>query len=140
LGAEAAVNGRTDDLRYGDSPRRDGSTSWLTPLPLWSGILAGPVAWALDLTVGYAIVHWTCNNQRAAVLRAITPAALLLVGLGAVASYVALQRTEGDEPTDGGRPRQRARFMALLGLTLCAFFALTIVALAIPKWVLDVCD
>jgi hypothetical protein len=134
------MNGRPDDLHYGMSPRRDGATSWLTPLPLWSGILAGPLAWALDLTVGYAIVKWTCNSQRAVVLRAITPAALLIVGLGAIASYVALQQTKGDEPTDGGRPRQRARFMALLGLTLCAFFALTIVALAIPKWVLDVCD
>jgi hypothetical protein len=139
LGAEAAVNGRSDDLHYGEH-RQDGGTAWLTPLPLWSGILAGPVAWALELTVSYAIVQWTCTSQRESVLRAIMPVALLIVGLGAVASYVALQRTRGDEPTDGGRPRQRARFMALLGLTLCALFALTIVAGAIPAWVLDVCD
>ena len=42
LGAETAVSGdqrlRRDDVR------------WLSPLPLWTGILAGPVAWALDLT------------------------------------------------------------------------------------------
>ena len=24
---------------------------WLSPLPLWTGILAGPLAWALDLTI-----------------------------------------------------------------------------------------
>ena len=43
-------------------------------------------------------------------------------------------------PTDGGDPRQRARFMAILGLTSCALFALAIVAGAIPRWVLDACQ
>ena len=40
---------------------------------------------------------------------------------------MALRRTAGDVPTDGGEPRQRARFMAILGLTSSALFALTIV-------------
>ena len=48
--------------------------------------------------------------------------------------------TAGDVPTDGGHPRQRARFMAILGLTSCALFALTILAGAIPQWVLDACQ
>jgi hypothetical protein len=29
--------------------------------------------------------------------------------------------------------------MAILGLTACAFFALAIVAGAIPRWILDAC-
>ena len=45
-----------------------------------------------------------------------------------------------DVPTDGGRPRQRARFMAVLGLASCALFALQILAGAIPHWVLDACQ
>ena len=36
MGAQTAVSAR--DVR------------WLTPLPLWAGILAGPMAWAFDLT------------------------------------------------------------------------------------------
>jgi hypothetical protein len=109
-------------------------------LPLWAGILAGPAAWALDLSISYAMVKWTCTSQREALLHAITPAALLLVAGGAAVSFMALQHTSGDTPTDGGQPRQRARFMAILGLTSSALFALTILAGAIPRWVLDACQ
>jgi hypothetical protein len=127
LGAEVVVS-------------REQSVRWLTPLPLWTGIFAGPVAWALDLTISYAIVKWTCSSQREIILHAITPAALALVAIGAVAATLALRQTAGDGPEDGGEPRQRARFMAMLGLTSSALFALTIVAGAIPRWVLDACQ
>jgi hypothetical protein len=128
LGAKADVAGRPDDLRH------------LTPLPLWTGILAGPIAWALDLTASYALVKWTCLSQRESLLHGITIAALAIIGCGAVFSFLALQATSADQPEDGGRPRQRARFMAILGLTACALFALTVVAGAIPRWVLDACQ
>ena len=59
---------------------------------------------------------------------------------GALVAWVALQQTTADASTDGGQPRQRARFMAILGLTSSALFALAIVALAIPRWVLDACQ
>jgi hypothetical protein len=113
---------------------------WITPLPLWTGILAGPVAWALDLTASYALVKWTCTTRRGAMMHAITPAALALVGIGALLSVLALRQTAADGPDDGGLPRQRARFMAVLGLTSCALFGLTIVAGAIPRWVFDACQ
>ena len=113
---------------------------WLSPLPLWTGILAGPVAWALDLSISYALVKWTCASQRQAVLHATTSAALVVVAGGAVLSFIPLQRTAEDTPTDGGDPRQRARFMAILGLAASALFALAIVAGAIPRWVLDACQ
>ena len=129
MGAEADLGRDTDR-----------GVQWLTPLPLWSGILSGPLAWALDLSVSYAIVKWTCSSQRQTVLHAITPAALLIVGAGALVLWLSLQQTGSDQPTDGGEPRQRARFMAILGLTSCALFALTIVAGAIPRWVLDACQ
>jgi len=126
LGAETDVAG--DDVR------------WLSPLPLWTGILAGPVAWALDLSLSYALVKWSCVSQRPEALHAITLGALTLVAGGAVLSGIALRVTAADVPTDGGTPRMRARFMAILGLTSCALFALTILAGAIPRWVLDACQ
>ena len=113
---------------------------WLTPLPLWTGILAGPIAWAFDLTASYALVKWVCHTSRYGALQLITLASLAIVlGAGAV-SWAALRRTADDVPTDGGRPRQRARFMAVLGLASCALFALQIIAGAIPHWVLDACQ
>ena len=112
---------------------------WLSPLSLWSGILAGPFAWAGDLGVSYALVKWTCLHQREGMLRLITLAALLVVATGASMSWLALQRTT-DLPTDGGEPRQRAHFMAVLGLASSALFALAIAAGGIPRWVLDACQ
>jgi hypothetical protein len=126
LGAQTAVD--TSDVR------------WLAPLPLWTGILAGPIAWAFDLTASYASVKWVCHTQRYAVLPLITIGSLVIVVAAAVISWTTLIRTAADVPTDGGRPRQRARFMAVLGLASCALFALQIIAGAIPHWVLDACQ
>jgi len=117
-----------------------GAHRWLTPLPLWAGILAGPFAWAFDLGVSYAVVKWVCHTRNDAVLPLLTVGSLSFVGCGAVLSWNALNRTADEVPTDGGRPRQRARFMALLGLASCALFAVQILAGAIPHWVLDACQ
>ena len=112
---------------------------WLTPLPLWVGIVAGPVAWAVYLTTAYAIVRWTCQAGTELPFLLLTLGALAVNAVGAAVSWSALRRTQGDRPEDGARPRQRARFMAILGLATSALFALTIVAGAIPWWVLDAC-
>ena len=113
---------------------------WLAPLPLWTGILAGPIAWAFDLTASYASVKWVCHTRTYGILPLITLASLAVVGVAAVISWKALRCTADDVPTDGGRPRQRARFMAVLGMASCALFALQIIAGAIPHWVLDACQ
>jgi hypothetical protein len=126
LGAQSAVNA--------------GDVRWLTPLPLWAGILAGPIAWAFDLTASYAVVKWVCHTGRQGVLPMITIASLAIVLGGAALAWAALTRTANDTPTDGGRPRQRARFMAVLGLASCALFTLQILAGAIPPRVLDACQ
>jgi hypothetical protein len=126
LGAETAV--------------KAGDVRWLTPLPLWIGILAGPIAWAFDLTASYALVKWVCHTNRYGVLTLVTLASLAIVAGGATVSWTALMHTTNDVPTDGGRPRQRARFMAVLGFAACGLFALQILAGAIPRWVLDACQ
>jgi hypothetical protein len=147
LGAEADVTGRSDGVQYDasalrgdDGGLRPGDVRWLSPLALWTGILAGPVVWAIDLTASYALAKWTCLTGRRGILHAIMFGSLLIVAGGAVVSSIALRHAAGDEPTDGGRPRQRARFMAILGLTVSALLALQIVSTAIPQWVLDACE
>jgi hypothetical protein len=127
------------DLLGAETDLAPGDTRWLSPLPLWTGILAGPVAWAFDLTVRYALVKWTCSSQRDGLLHLITIGCFVAVSVGAVIAWVSLQHTTAGLPTHGGQPRERARFMAILGLTSSALFALTIVAAAIPQWVLDAC-
>ena len=112
---------------------------WLSPLPLWTGILAGPIAWAFDLMASYAVVKWVCHTSHYAILPIITTASLAIVVGAAAIAWNALMHTSNDASTDGGQPRQRARFMAVLGLASCGLFALQILAGAIPHWVLDAC-
>lgn len=123
-----------------ESVVESGDLRWLRPLPLWTGILAGPMAWACDLTASYASVKWVCHTSGSGVLLSITIGSLIVVLVGAAIAWTALMRTAGDAPTDGGHARQRARFMAVLGLASCALFALQILAGAIPQLVLDACQ
>ena len=57
-------------------------------------------------------MKWVCHTQHHGVLPLITLVSLADRRGGAVLSWNALMRTANDTPTDGGRPRQRARFMA----------------------------
>jgi hypothetical protein len=97
---------------------------------LWAGVLAGPIGWASDLGISYAIVKRTCGNQHTIVLHIVTLAAVIVIAAGAFFAWRSL----------GQADRDRVRFMAALGLLSCAFFALVVVATAIPEWVLNACQ
>jgi hypothetical protein len=111
----------------------------LTPFALWAGIVAGPAAWAADLTLSYALVKPACESARHGVLQAITGGSLLVIAGGVFFSWRALQAAGIDGPTDGGSELQRARFMAVLGLATGALFTVQVLAGAVPRWVLDAC-
>jgi hypothetical protein len=88
----------------------------------------------------YALVQWVCQTRSHGVLDLIAAASFAVVIAAAAISWQAWKRSSADGPTDGGRPRQRARFMALLGLASSALFALQIIAGAIPTRVIDACQ
>ena len=116
---------------------------WFSVAPgvwlLWGGLLAGPVAWALNLTISYALVQWTCSTHLAAVLRLVPIGALALTAAGAAASWTALRRAEDRGVADGARPVDRGKFMATIGLLVSASFALAIVSTLVPQVLLDAC-
>jgi hypothetical protein len=116
-----------------------GSFSWGYRLAaLWGGLAAGPVAWAALLQTNYVLSYVACEQRHAWMLHVVTAAALLLVALGARMAWVAAPGLGiDDEPASPGL--SRARFMAVCGLTLCAFFALVILATEIPVLVLRPC-
>jgi hypothetical protein len=105
----------------------------------WLGLLAGPVAWAVDLTASYSLVKWTCGSQHTSVLHLIDFAAVIVIAAGAWASWTALRAAPGAARLDGGAPFDRGRFMAILGLVVCALFLAAIVAAEVPRLVLDAC-
>jgi hypothetical protein len=95
---------------------------------LWLGILAGPVAWILQLLVSYPLAQNSCHaefrSQHPLALEAIAGAALLLVGAGAITAWRAREAVPADASPNGGRSIDRAHFMAT----------------AIPTWILHACQ
>ena len=107
---------------------------------LWGAILAGPVAWALDLAISYSLVAWTCGGGPSTVLRLISFFSLALIGAGAFLAWRAMQSVPPGTPEDGSRPDHRGYFMARLGLLMCGLFGAVVIAGAVPRWVLNACQ
>jgi hypothetical protein len=111
---------------------------------LWFGILAGPVAWVLQLSISYPLAQLSCHaefrGQHPIALEVIAAAALLLTGSGAMTAWRAFEAVPAGASGTGGRSIDRARFMAGLGLLFTALFAMVVIATAIPTWILHACQ
>lgn len=92
----------------------------------WTGVLAGPFAWAVDLQARFALVHYICVNHAGWIMWLITIAALAVTLFGLLCSWWGW--------TD------ETRFMAIGGLFIGGMFALAIVAMTIPDLFLRACD
>lgn len=107
-----------------------------TPWTIWLGLLGAPLAFALLLSVSYALVPWACVEQRGFVLHAVSA---LAVAVGIFAGWTAW-RAWREESTKGGDPiAERRRFLALSAVLLSAFFLLVILVLEIPNLILEPC-
>jgi hypothetical protein len=106
---------------------------------LWGGVLAGPVAWLLELETSYAVTGWVCRSGHHWVLHAATAVALA-IALGGAAAATGARRTFGrrsaEEPRTVG---ERRSFLVVSGVGLSLMFALVIAATAVPKLVLSPC-
>src|SRR3954452_844749 len=98
--------------------------------PLWTGILTGPVAFAVAFETKYALIAWICDHKGEWIFWAITIAALLICAFGAFESW------RGGASEDS----KRVRFMSMSGLALNAAFAMAIIAMAIPHLYLGACE
>ncbi len=102
---------------------------------LWYGVLVGPGAWALDEGLSYAITQHACSTGQYYILHVISVICFLLAATGIAAG--ALERMAAQK---AGSVRDRSLFMAHLGIVTSLTFALVIVALAVPRWILTPCD
>jgi hypothetical protein len=110
---------------------------------LWAGVLTGPVVWAALLETNYVLSYVACEQRHTWMLYAATLVALALIGLAGFGAWRAAPPSgaleqPSHEPERTGE--MRARFMAIGGLALCAFFALVIIVTAIPAVVLQPCS
>ena len=110
---------------------------------LWAGLLAGPLAWAALLESNYVMSYVACEQRHTWMLHLATAVSLALIGLAALAAWHAAPPLGEDEHESGNTDRAamlRARFMAMGGLTLCAWFAIVLIATEIPALVLHPCS
>ncbi len=106
---------------------------------LWAGVLLGPVAWALDEGLSYALEQHSCSTGHVYVLHVISLICLLLALSGAAISWRQLSIV-GAGSEEGGSIRDRSWWMARLGIAMGIGFAIVIVALAVPKFLLSPCS
>lgn len=107
----------------------------------WTGLLAGPVAWGLQMQTNYALVPWVCMKGGEILLYLVTVLALLVTAVGAFAAWRAWSEGGREEETDGGAGViSRTRFMGALGLLLSAMFFVVIIAQAIPGFFFHPCQ
>jgi hypothetical protein len=107
---------------------------------LWITILAGPVAFVVDMQSRFALVQWACFHHREWVLSVISVTAFVAALSAAVLAWVTFTRLHHHDALKHVAPLQRARFMAISGFILAAIFALSIVANGVPHLFLRACD
>jgi hypothetical protein len=109
-------------------------------LALWWGIFAGPIAFALDEVLSYAIVQHTCSTGYLWLLHFYTLLAIVLALSGFASAFWCYRRLPENATTSGVMVESRSRFMAIYGMAASIAFTLVIVALSIPKWAMSPCD
>jgi hypothetical protein len=107
------------------------------------GVLTGPIVWAALLQTNYSMSYVACEQASKWMLHLATIVALMLVGAAAFAAWRA-KPAGVEEDTASTAPertgRLRARYMAIGGMVLCAWFALAILAFEVPALLLKPCS
>jgi hypothetical protein len=109
------------------------------PLAQIVGVLIGPLAFGADLLISYSLVQHACSTGHHYVLHLVSGVSFVIALFGTWLSLRQYQavRNANDE---GGSPFDRAHFLALLGITSSLWFALVIIANAVPRYILSPCD
>jgi len=110
------------------------------PLGLWWSVIAGPFAWALDLGFSYTLAQHSCSTGHHYVLHVITGVCFVIALSGFVLGFAEFQRFPQQATEEGGRPLDRAYFMAILGILFSLSFAVVVIAGAVPRWILSPCE
>jgi hypothetical protein len=106
---------------------------------LWLAVFAGPLAWAVDELTSYSLAPTACEAGTKAMLHLVT-LLTLLVSLGGALLARSVGRSLPEGSSKSGSRDSRARFMALAGTAMGLGFAVAIVAMEVPNWVLRVCQ
>lgn len=114
--------------------------SGVTPTRLRWSLAAGFAAFGLDLGLSYVLRQHVCTSSQKLELHLVSGVCLAITLLGFALGWAGFHTLPHDSEEEGGEPHDRAHFEALLGMGFSLAFALVIIALAVPRWLLRVCD
>lgn len=100
---------------------------------LWAGVLLAPAAWLADLGLSYALVPARHGDGTLSMRLAVAVAALALSLTGGLLSLRNWRRLRSAAPADDGNG---PAFLAAFGALTSALFALVIVVMAVPNFML----
>jgi hypothetical protein len=107
---------------------------------LWTAFLAGPVAWALNQGIGYAVMKPVCGAANAPMLWLIAVVTLAIGAAGGAVAFRHLRALRAIAHDNGRRIVDRSYFLAAVALALNALIALLIVTSVIPQFLLSPCE
>jgi hypothetical protein len=125
--------------------KREASGSTL----LWFGVLGGPIAWVIQLSINYSLEEWfACSPGSAtsglilglkvpAIAFVVTGGLAALAAASGVVSVGCYRKTRGARDTDVG---SRSRWMALAGIMNSILYFIIILASFGPPILLRVCE
>ncbi len=114
--------------------------SGVTPTRLRWSLAAGFAAFAFDLGTSYVLRQHVCTSSQKFELHLVTLVCLAITLAGFAFGWISFHNLPHDSEEEGGEPHDRAHFEALLGMGFSLGFALVILALAVPRWILTVCE
>ena len=127
-------------------PSSTSRPAWHDPVRiavLWAGVLTGPLVWLTMLEVNYLLTYVACESGHKWFMHL---AVLIAVAIVATAGYLAWVYGPPEDPEIDTPPvtrataEQRARWMAIYGVTSSVWFIIVILANEIPILVLRACE
>lgn len=95
----------------------------------WFGVLAPALAMLTNVSLGFALVPWSCAAKTRVLLHAeIAVLVLVSVAAGIVAHHEWRRHGGGGEADDAGGPAARARFLGVMGIGSSVLFTLILLA------------
>jgi hypothetical protein len=107
---------------------------------LWIGVLVPPIVFLIDLEVAYALVPTACSTQNRLPVHLVHLACLLLVLFSWLMVRRCWKASGATWAAEQGGPLGSSRFLAGIGVLMSALFALVILAMWLPSFILDPCQ
>ena len=111
-----------------------------TPAALRWGLAAGFLAFGIDHGASFVVRRPACAVGSMQPLHVLTVVCLVLAISGLYLSWSTMRGLPAEKTEEGGQPHDRAHFQALMAILFNMSFIVAIIASAVPRWMLHVCE